>query len=244
MTDWWTGIPAAATSIECGGHAHTLRWDQGELTAVEHDVPMAEATLAALAGERIPCLDRLRAWNRHRDDVRVLTLASRGLTDRLDVAIDRHIHPRAPMKQRDGDELLELLALDGGVPGRLQAHAAAAWTHRLRTGHSTLGAAMPQLKAALYGRLLLATRLWLDEPELSIDLTMVDAGNDRVVERSDDALAITLPFAWLTEVWARGLATVFGRLCLGATTDDGVHWTLDTVGPDLATTSQLSITIE
>lgn len=49
MTDWWTGIPAAATSIECGGHAHTLRWDQGELTAVEHDVPMAEATLAALA---------------------------------------------------------------------------------------------------------------------------------------------------------------------------------------------------
>jgi hypothetical protein len=243
MTDWWTGIPAAATTIECGGHTHTLRWYQGQLTAVDHDDPKAEATLAALANEKVPCLDQLRSWNQHRDDVRVLALASRGLTDRLDVAADRQPHPRAPIKQRDGAELLKLLALDGGIPDRLQAHAAGAWTRRLHTGHPTLDSALPQLRAALYGRLLAALRVWLDEPQLSITVTMVDASSDRTVERSADAVAIALPFAWLTEVWARGLATVFGRFCLGAHTDDGIHWTLDTVAPDLTTTAQLSITI-
>lgn len=243
MTDWWTGIPAAATTIECGGHTHTLRWEQGELTAVDHADPKAEATLAALAGGAIPCLDRVRVWNEHRSDVRVLTLGSRGLTDRLEVPAARHTHPRAPIKQRDDSDLLELLALGGGLNDRLQAHAAAAWTHRIRNGHPTLDAAMPQLHAALYGRVLAGLRIWLGEPHLSIDLTMVDPDGDRHLERSGDTIVAALPFAWLAEVWTRELMTIFGRFCLSINNSDGVHWTLSTVAPDLATIAQLSITI-
>ena len=56
-------------------------------------------------------------------------------------------------------------------------------------------------------------------------------------------MAVALPFAWLTEVWARGFATVFGRFCLAAHTEDGIRWTLDTLESDLTTTAQLSITI-
>jgi hypothetical protein len=100
------------------------------------------------------------------------------------VSTNRQAHPRAPVKQRDGDELLKLLALGGGLPDRLQAHAAAAWTRRLHAGYSNLEAALPELTAALYGRLLLATRLWLAETQLSIDMTMVDADNNRLLRRS------------------------------------------------------------
>ena len=231
MTDWWTGIPAAATTIECGGHIHTLRWEHGELTAVDHDDPKAEATLAALAGETVPCLDRLRAWDASHNDVRVLTLASRGLTDRLDVATDRHAHPQAlPSNAKEPScsscsrwAAACLTGFRRMPPQRGQGGCS--------TGHSTLDAALPQLQAALYGRLLLAIRLWLGEPRLSIDLTMVDAGDERIVERTTDAVAVTLPFAWLTEVWARGLTSIFGRLCLGATTEDGITGPSTPSGP-------------
>jgi hypothetical protein len=103
---------------------------------------------------------------------------------------------------------------------------------------------MPQLHAALYGRSLAALRVWLGEANLAVNLTMVDPDDDRGLERSGDTITVTLPFAWLTEVWAREMTTIFGRLCLGAKTDDGVHWTLDTVAPDLTTTAQLSISID
>lgn len=239
--EWWTGIPVAATTLECGGHSHTLRWEQGVLTAVDHTDIAAEATLAALARESVPCLDRVRAWNRHSDDVHALVLASRGIADRLDVATDRHTHPRAPIKQGDDAELLELLALGGGLPDRLQAHVAAAWTDRLRSGHPDLDAARPQLRAALYGRVLAALRVWLGEPQLAIELTMADPGGARLLARDGEKIAVGLPFSWLTEVWARGLATIVGRLCLEARTDDGVSWSLDTVEPDLATIAELLI---
>ncbi len=102
---------------------------------------------------------------------------------------------------------------------------------------------MPQLQAALYGRLLAVLRLWLGEPHLGIDLTMVDPDDARGLERSGDAIVVKLPFAWLTEVWARELMTLLGRMCLGAKTDDGARWTLDTVAPDLATTARVSMTV-
>jgi hypothetical protein len=243
MSSWWTGIPAAEATVACTGHTHTVRWEHGTLTAIDHDDPEAEATLAALAGEPAPCLNLLRAWDRRRDDARVLTIASRGVLDPLDITINRHPHPRAPTPRRGETELLELLALGGGLPDRLQAHATATWTRRLQTGHATLKATLPQLHAALYGRALGALRLWLGDPNLSIDLTMIDPTSDPHLQRTDNAVAVALPFAWLTNVWARGLATIFGRLCLRAETTDGSQWTLDTIGTDLRETAQLSISL-
>lgn len=243
MSSWWTGIPAAEATVECSGHTHTLRWEHGVLTTVDHDDPEAEATLAALAGQPARCLELARTWNRRRDDPRVLTLASRGVLDPLSITLNQRRAPHVPGPRRSEIELLELLELGGGLPDRLQAHTAAAWTRRLRTGHTGLTAALPQLHAALYGRALGALRLWLGDPNLLIDLTMIDPNTDPHLERTDDTIAVALPFGWLTNVWARGLATIFGRLCLHADTNDGARWTLDTIGADLRDTAQLSISL-
>jgi hypothetical protein len=243
MSAWWTGIAPAQAAVECGGHLHTLRWQAGVLTAVDHGDPDDEATLAALAGESFPCLELLRAWGRRRDDPRVLTLASRGPTDPLDVNLDHLGHPGRRARRRTEDELLRLLALGGGLPDRLQANAVAAWTRRLQIGHATLHATLPQLHAALYGRALTTVRTWLGEPKLTIDLTMTETTGEHPFVRTPDGIAITLPFSWLSDVWARGLAVTFGRLCVATETADGAQWTLHTIGPDLGASAQITVAI-
>ena len=101
-------------------------------------------------------------------DPHVLTLASRGPTDPLDMDIDGlRFHDRGPRRQTE-EQTLRLLAADGRLPDRLQATTAAIWTRRLRTGHAALGTARPQLEAALYGRVLRTLRAWLGEPQLTI----------------------------------------------------------------------------
>jgi hypothetical protein len=241
MSPWWTGLSPAQVAVTCGGHAHTLRWQAGTLTAADHGNPDDEATLAALAGESFPCLDLLRAWARRRNDPRVLTLASRGPTDTLNINVDHPGHQFGPSRRPTEDELLRLLALGGGLPDRLQANAAATWARRLSTGHARLDATRPQLHAALYGRVLTTLRTWLGEPNLTIELSMPAADGERRLIRSNDAIIVSLPFAWLSEVWIRGLAVTFGRLCIAAETTDGHSWTLHTQGPDFSELTQIEI---
>ena len=83
MTRWWAGLPAAQATISCGAQQHRLRWQAGELRALDHSDADAERTLAALGGQRCDCVDMLDAWHRHADDLRVLVLASRGGTDQV-----------------------------------------------------------------------------------------------------------------------------------------------------------------
>ncbi len=247
MSAWWTGVAPAEAGVECGGHAHTLRWEAGALTAVDHGDPEDEATLAALAGESFACLDLLRAWARRRDDPRVLTLASRGPTDPLAVNLDQLGHLRHPSRRprpRTETELLRLLALGGGLSDRLQANAAATWTRRLHTGHAALHDTRPQLHAALYGRVLTTLRAWLGEPTLTIELTMAEPHGERRLLRTPDGIAVALPFSWVSDVWARGLAVAVGRLCVAAETTDGTRWTLHTVGADLRDSAQITIAVE
>jgi hypothetical protein len=234
MSHWWTGIPAAEVTVLCGGNTHIVRWEAGELIAVDHGDPEREVTLAALAGETFPCLELLRTWSRRRDDPHVLTLASRGPTDPLLIDFDGlRFHHRGPRRQTE-EQTLRLLAADGRLPDRLQATTAAIWTRRLRTGHAALETARPQLEAALYGRVLRTLRAWLGQPQLTIELTMIGPGEKRRIVRTADGVDVSLPFSWLPDVWMRGLAVTFGRLCVAAETTDGSSWTLDTLGPDLA----------
>jgi hypothetical protein len=83
MTGWWVGIPAAETTVECAGDTHRIRWQAGELRAVDHDDADGERALAALGGQRCACIDLLDAWHRHAGDTRVLALAGRGPRDVL-----------------------------------------------------------------------------------------------------------------------------------------------------------------
>jgi hypothetical protein len=238
MSQWWTGIQAAEAAVSCGGDTHTVRWEAGELIAVDHGDAEQEATLA---GQTVPCLELLRTWSRRRDDPHVLTLASRGSTDPLDIDIDRlRFDYRGPRRQTE-EQTLRLLAAGGRLPDRLQATTAAIWTRRLQTGHAALETARPQLAAALYGRVLRTLRAWLGEPQLAIELTMIGPGEERRIVRTAEGIDVSLPFSWLSDVWARGLAVTFGRLCIAAETIDGTSWTLHTLGPDLAELNQLTI---
>jgi hypothetical protein len=84
-------------------------------------------------------------------------------------------------------------------------------------------------------------RTWLGEPQLTIELTMIGPEEARRIVRTADRVDVSLPFNWLSDVWMRGLAVTFGRLCIAADTTDGSRWTLHTLGPDLADLTQLTI---
>ena len=240
MSHWWTGIPAAEVTVLCGGDTHIVRWEAGELIAVDHRDPKGEVTAAALAGESVPCLELLRTWSRRAGDPHVLTLASRGPTDPLDMDIDGlRFDYGAPRRQTE-EQTLRLLAAGGRLPDRLQATTAAIWTRRLRTGHAQLETARPQLEAALYGRVLRTLRTWLGEPQLTIELTMIGPDEARRIVRTAEGVDVSLPFSWLSDVWMRGLAVTFGRLCIAADTTDGASWTLRTRGPGLADRMQFT----
>ena len=88
MSGRWAGIAPAQALVECGGAQHRLRWDAGLLTAIDHDDADGERALAALGGQRCPCIDLLDAWDRHADDPRVLVLGRRSAIDELVEQID------------------------------------------------------------------------------------------------------------------------------------------------------------
>jgi hypothetical protein len=100
---------------------------------------------------------------------------------------------------------------------------------------------LPQLQAALYGRASASLRGWLGERELEVEVVMVEDGEPRRLAADAGGIRAQLPFAWLAEVWCRGLATVCGRFCLAAASDDGYHWALTTVAPDLGQFQSMTI---
>ncbi|HEY5318208.1 MAG TPA: hypothetical protein VIJ20_09515 [Solirubrobacteraceae bacterium] len=284
MSSWWLGLPPAQTTITCGGHAHRLRWEAGALRAIDHEDPEAERALAALGGERCPCMEVLEAWGRHAGDPRVLVLASRGPADPITAQADwtaqlgaragavtppraiaspapsrgffrrpgrrharavpagstAHPSPLAPpqagptaLGTQSESELVALLGLGGGLQDRLVASVAAAWTARFEQPDAELGDALPALHASMQGRLTAAVRSWLGRADVELVLDLIEARGTPSLAESSGIVRAELPFAWLGEVWSRGLVIVLGRFCLAARTDDGQAWTLTTIGPDL-----------
>jgi hypothetical protein len=80
---WWAAFGPTETTVSCGGGKHRLRWSQGSLQALEHPDAQAELVLAALGGETTPCLDLIRAWGKHCDDLSVLAIGPRTGSDEL-----------------------------------------------------------------------------------------------------------------------------------------------------------------
>lgn len=153
-------------------------------------------------------------------------------------------HPsshRGCCRARGDAELISLLSLGGGIGGRLQADAAATWSQRLATGHSGVGSSPAGACRAVWAGFA-ALRAWLAEPALDAELVMIDAAHARSLSRVDGRVRVELPFAWLAEVWAKGMATVAGRFCLAADTSDGRHWRLTTAGPDFGQLEVVTVT--
>jgi hypothetical protein len=129
-------------------------------------------------------------------------------------------------------ELVALLGLGGGLQDRLVATVAATWVRRFEQPSPELSEARASLMASMQGRLSAAVRSWLGRADVAVELELIEDGRAPDLAERGGAIQAALPFDWLAEVWARGLATIFGRFCLAASTEDGRAWTLTTVGPD------------
>jgi hypothetical protein len=74
-------LPVAVARVACSGGTHAIRWEGGDLVALDHDDPEGERALAALGGQSCTCLDILGAWARQRGDAALLSALSRGSQD-------------------------------------------------------------------------------------------------------------------------------------------------------------------
>src|ERR1700760_3606128 len=267
VTDWWLVLDPAEIIVRCGGAGHRVRWEQGRLLACDHGDVEDERALAALGGERFACIELLDAWARHTDDLRALTRAPRDISDPVRSSewisspgarggyipvpawevrgLPLPSEPRIgrfPVYPRSWDdseaELIALLGVGGGIGERLIATVAATWAARLRDGAGT--GAQPRLRAALHARVLTTLRSWLAEPELTLSLHSVDDRAARSLRRAGGRVRVELPFAWVSEVWAKGLQIVDDRFCLAATPDAG-GWELETVGRDLGAVERIEL---
>ncbi|MGO9753716.1 MAG: hypothetical protein ACLP8S_18985 [Solirubrobacteraceae bacterium] len=109
MTAWWIGLSDAQATVTCSDQQHRLRWSDGRLKALDHGDPEDERALAALGGQPCTCIELLDAWERHRDDLRVLVLGTRGPTDLI--RIDRDL-----LSQQHGSRHRGRPAMPAAVP--------------------------------------------------------------------------------------------------------------------------------
>ena len=80
---WWAGLPPVTARVSCGSDRHRLRWENGQLIAVDHRDAESELVLAALGGEMSDCIKLVRTWGNHSDDLDVLATGPRSARDRL-----------------------------------------------------------------------------------------------------------------------------------------------------------------
>ena len=206
------GAGARVAGVRCGGAEHRVRWEQGALVASDHGDLEDERALAALAGERCPCVELLDAWHRHVADLRALKLGPRDVSDPIRSsawvsspgARGGYIPVPAwevrglplppspgsagfPVYPRSWDdseaELIALLGLGAELGERLIATVAAHWTQRLRTDRGRRGSAAAA-RRALRTAARTTLRRWLGEPDLSLSLELVDEGQPRSLSRA------------------------------------------------------------
>ena len=83
ISPWWAALGPVDIQVSCGSGEHRVRWADGTPHALEHPDPEGELVVAALGGDATPCLDLLRTWERHCDDLVVLALGPRSADDLL-----------------------------------------------------------------------------------------------------------------------------------------------------------------
>jgi len=173
---WWWRHPPVEVSLECSGTIHRLRWEAGELVAVDHRDPRGERTLGALSGQQSSCIAVLDRWIRHRDDLRVLTLASRGAGDWIP-----QVDPQVARPLVGAARLGLAPTVPGRTPGRTASGQPAGWS-----GYAPVGGHSQPARRGLAGRPFPAEE---EEDELA-RLLRFDPG-------LADRLQVTVIAAWV-----------------------------------------------
>ena len=82
---WWAAFGPAETALDCGAGRHRICWSDGTLVPVDHPDAEGELVLAALGGDATPCLDLVRLWGQHSDDLTVFSIGPRSADDKLTI---------------------------------------------------------------------------------------------------------------------------------------------------------------
>ena len=252
-------LPATVVEVGCGDDLHRLRWWAGELSSLDHDDPEGERTLAALGGTSNGCVRVLDAWQRQRTSLRILTLASHGAADPLQIEPEDHgglaspspgaggssrrrmptaYPPGASAAADPADDVDTLFGLGPALADRLAATVGTHWAERVEAG-ATADQNRPALVAALTGRVWLAVQAWVGLPRGAVDVRMTAPTEPPAATYDNGRLAIAVPFRWLSRVWAPGLAVITGRLTLDAQRERD-SLTLPSVEPDGTSTRKRS----
>jgi hypothetical protein len=150
--------------------------------------------------------------------------------------------PGSPTAEADasGADLVLLANLGHPMTVRLVATVTASLLDPSAGGESL--AARPVLTASLFGRAWTALRDWLADPDLELELSVIEAGQEPVFERDNTGpFRVALPLDWVVSVWGRDLTIVAGRFSLGVIESTASRTTLLSIGPDFETPKQLVV---
>lgn len=132
--------------------------------------------------------------------------------------------------QGDREELEALVRLGGAIPWRLAA--------TVTTGllDSSLAAARPALVASLFGRARNALSHWYGDPDLDLELDVIEPGERPGLEAGPDrGFRAALPLSWVADVWGRGLAVTAEGFALSLTPTGPSAVQVETISLDLQT---------
>ena len=271
-TPWWAGLEPVETTVLCGGAQHRLRWAAGELVALDHDDPEGERTLAALGGTSCACIEMLDVWQRHRTDLDVLLLGSRGGIDSIPIESEEpsggfwpmNAPPRGvraavstfstssrpqagwvsstPSGGRSAESDDGLLRLLR-MPGHLPLRLTATVVADWTRRLVDDDPSVVPATPALYAALYGRVLVTLEEWAAIAHLVDIElAETPSLAPSAGGRGRLGLPFGWLGDVWSRGLAVVAGRLCLAATLTGPDTWLLTTVGVDFGEVETITLT--
>jgi hypothetical protein len=142
------------------------------------------------------------------------------------------------------DEITNLLALGGALSQRLVATVVAVWSERIATSAPTVESHMPELTAALYGRVASSVRSWLSDAVLELELVMVPPFERPSMSRDGSLVRARLPFFWLSDIWVKDLPVVLSRFSISTLSSQRDQLQLLTINPDFSEVRPITIRLD
>jgi hypothetical protein len=154
-------------------------------------------------------------------------------------------HPMMPgPPQGPFDEITNLLALGGALSQRLVATVISVWSERIAMSTQTVASHMPELTAAVYGRVASSVRSWLSDAALELELEMISPSESPSMSRDGNLVRARLPFHWLSNIWAKELPVVLSRFSVSALSSQPDQLQLLTISPDFGELRPITIRLD
>jgi hypothetical protein len=140
------------------------------------------------------------------------------------------------------DDVILLASLGRSIAMRLVATVTAHLINRTAADHPVEGSARPALEASVFGRAADVLRNWVGDPNLEIELDVVEPGAEALsFDEEHHTMQVALPLQWVSEVWGRDLALLGGFFALALVEVQESRTTLVTIGSDLGPARLLTV---